>query len=157
MTIVTKPFDPDILLLKVQTFCRLYAQTKELSDIQKTLQHEIEIRKEAQNNLNEKLQQLRSILESMPQIAFTLTEAGNIEYVNEKWYAYAENGNVFPFIHPDDEPGAWVQAIQNRKALTTEIRLKNPATGEYRYHLLRILPIVLEGELKKLGRELYGY
>lgn len=145
---LTKPFDPDILLLKVQTFCRLYTQTKELNDIQKELKYEIEIRKEAQNSLNEKLGQLRSILESMPQIAFTLTEAGNIEYVNEQWYTYAENGKTFPFIHEADEPGAWIKAIENKKALTTEIRLKNPATGEYRYHLLRILPIVLGGELK---------
>lgn len=145
---LTKPFDPDILLLKVQTFCRLYTQTKELNDTQKALQHEIEIRKEAQNNLNEKLQQLRSILESMPQITFTLTEAGNIEYVNEQWYTYADNGNTFPFIHEGDEPGAWIKAIESKKALTTEVRLKNPATGEYRYHLLRISPVVLDGELK---------
>ena len=30
---VTKPFDPDLLLLKIKTFLRLHRQTKELNDI----------------------------------------------------------------------------------------------------------------------------
>jgi DNA-binding response OmpR family regulator len=34
---VTKPFDPDILLLKVKTFYRLHEQTQTLNDIQKVL------------------------------------------------------------------------------------------------------------------------
>jgi len=145
---LTKPVDPHILLLKVQTFCRLYAQTKELNDIQKALQQEIEIRKAAQNNLNDKLQQLQLNLESMPQIAFTLTEKGNIEYVNERWYSYAENGNTFHIIHEDDKPGAWKEAIANKQEFSAELRLKNPAIGEYRYHLLKIIPVILNGELK---------
>lgn len=45
---VTKPFDPDLLLLKVKTFCRLYDQTRELKDMQKVLKEEIKIRKDAE-------------------------------------------------------------------------------------------------------------
>ncbi|KAA2239783.1 response regulator [Chitinophaga agrisoli] len=41
---VTKPFDPDILLLKVKTFTRLYRQTKELNDIRETLEQKVEER-----------------------------------------------------------------------------------------------------------------
>lgn len=50
---VTKPFDPDLLLLKVKTFYRLYLQTKELKQAQASLQEEVERRKEAQKALEE--------------------------------------------------------------------------------------------------------
>ncbi len=45
---ITKPFDPDLLLLKVRTFCRLFEQTRALKNMHGVLQNEIEIRKEAQ-------------------------------------------------------------------------------------------------------------
>lgn len=50
---ITKPFDPDLLMLKVNTFYRLYQQTKELRTIQEDLRKEIEGRKEAQKKLEE--------------------------------------------------------------------------------------------------------
>ena len=50
---VTKPFDPDLLLLKVKTFYRLYEQTCELNLIQAALKEENEIRKLAQKSLEE--------------------------------------------------------------------------------------------------------
>jgi signal transduction histidine kinase len=49
---VTKPFDPDILLLKVKTFYRLHEQTQTLNDIQKVLRDEIEFRKRAEQELH---------------------------------------------------------------------------------------------------------
>ncbi|SJZ36458.1 response regulator [Sediminibacterium ginsengisoli] len=49
---VTKPFDPDILLLKVKTFYRIHVQKKALSDMQDELKKEIEIRKHAEMELN---------------------------------------------------------------------------------------------------------
>jgi signal transduction histidine kinase len=45
---VTKPIDPDILLLRVKTFYRLYEQNRILNDVQDTLRKEIEYRKVAQ-------------------------------------------------------------------------------------------------------------
>ncbi|HKH63596.1 MAG TPA: response regulator [Flavitalea sp.] len=48
---VTKPFDPDLLLLKVKTFCRLYEQKRELKSTQETLKKEIESRKLIQKEI----------------------------------------------------------------------------------------------------------
>lgn len=56
---VTKPFDPDILLLKVQTFYKIYEQKKELKDIQDQLRVEIEFRKRAEKELSN----INSVLE----------------------------------------------------------------------------------------------
>lgn len=50
---ITKPFDPDILLLKVKTFNRLFKQTNQLKKMQKSLKKEIEHRKELENKKDE--------------------------------------------------------------------------------------------------------
>jgi signal transduction histidine kinase len=52
---VTKPFDPDILLLKVKTFYRLSEQTRELLNLEKNLRSEIELRKKAEAILEQKV------------------------------------------------------------------------------------------------------
>jgi signal transduction histidine kinase len=52
---ITKPVDPDLLILKVKTFLKLYEQKNELKDIRDLLSKEIEIRKEAQENLEHKV------------------------------------------------------------------------------------------------------
>ncbi|MNJ97993.1 Phytochrome-like protein cph1 [compost metagenome] len=52
---ITKPVDPDLLILKVKTFLKLYEQKNELKNIRDLLSKEIEIRKEAQENLENKV------------------------------------------------------------------------------------------------------
>ena len=53
---ITKPVDPDLLILKVKTFLKLYEQKLELRNIRDILSKEIEIRKEAQDNLEAKVE-----------------------------------------------------------------------------------------------------
>lgn len=53
MDYITKPIDPDILLLKVKTFYRLYEQNRELNRIQASLRSEIEFRKKVEGELQE--------------------------------------------------------------------------------------------------------
>lgn len=48
---ITKPFDTDLLLLKVKTFVRLHEQNRELNQIHASLKEEIETRKEAEKAL----------------------------------------------------------------------------------------------------------
>src|SRR5579872_28708 len=50
---VTKPIDPDILLLKVKTFYRLYEQNRILNQMQASLRSEIEFRKKVEGELEE--------------------------------------------------------------------------------------------------------
>lgn len=54
---VTKPFDPDILLLKVKTFYRLSEQTRQLVALEKSLREEIEWRKQAESLLERKVEE----------------------------------------------------------------------------------------------------
>jgi len=52
---ITKPVDPDLLILKVKSFLKLYEQNLELKNIRDLLSKEVEIRKEAQENLENKV------------------------------------------------------------------------------------------------------
>jgi signal transduction histidine kinase len=54
---VTKPVDPDILLLKIKTFYRLSEQTQRLMEMEKNLREEIELRKRAETVLEEKVKE----------------------------------------------------------------------------------------------------
>jgi signal transduction histidine kinase len=56
---ITKPFDNDLLLLKVRTFYRLYEQRKELKMVEDALRREIEMRKKSQ----QEIEQINSLLE----------------------------------------------------------------------------------------------
>lgn len=52
---ITKPVDPDIFILRVKTLLKIYEQKNELKNIRDILSKEIEIRKEAQDNLEAKV------------------------------------------------------------------------------------------------------
>jgi two-component system sensor histidine kinase/response regulator len=50
---LVKPFDPDVLVLKVKTFIKLYEQTCALQNMQQVLVEEIEFRKHAERTKDE--------------------------------------------------------------------------------------------------------
>src|SRR5690606_13815773 len=80
---ITKPLDPDILMLKVKTFYRLYEQTLALNDAQKILETEIEIRKKAQQELKDKVEHLHTTLERFMEISFRMNAKCNITFYNK--------------------------------------------------------------------------
>lgn len=148
---VTKPVDPDILLLKVRTFYKLSEQTYQLKNIHLSLQKEIDLRKQAQNEQTIIMQELRAVMESLPQIAFTVSKEGEIEYVNEKWYDYSEQKGTFPVHHPDDEHvcRAWEKSFAKGLEFSNEIRIRKVSTRKYRYYLLKITPVRQDNGIAK--------
>lgn len=141
---ITKPVDPDILLLKVKTFHKLYEQKRELKITHDLLSKEIEARKHAQENLAIQMKELNSVLKALPQIAFTIARDGEIVYVNEQWYDYSEN-KTFPQTHPEDQAvcEAWNIHFSKGMEFNSEIRLKHPSTNIYRYFLMKIIPVIV--------------
>lgn len=145
---LTKPVDPDILLLKVKTFNKLYEQQEELKAIQLSLRNEIEVRKQAQENLASNMQELQFVLESLPQIAFTMSTNGKIEYVNQHWFQYSKDSDTLPEIHPDDMSWeTWQESVAQGVEFSSDIRLKNLSTEDYRYFLLKTIPVLQQGNI----------
>jgi signal transduction histidine kinase len=134
---ITKPVDTDILILKAKSFSRLYKQNKALKDYQQKLQREIESRKHAQ-------EEQKQILEAIPQIAFTLGPAGNIEYTNNAWFDYASDANTWPRVHREDEimfRKAWESAMSTGKEVELEVRILRGNSDESVWHLMRAIPL----------------
>ena len=140
---ITKPVDPDILLLKVKTFYRLYEQTASLQKMQEELQKEVEWRKLAQMELSSKFEELNATLESLPQIAFTTDSTGNVDFVNEQWFQYSPDRATWPSLHPEDAHifEKWKLQLGDLIPLETELRLRQRHSENYRYHLLKIVPV----------------
>lgn len=148
---IAKPIDPDILLLKVNTLYRLYEQKRQLNEMQVSLRSEIEFRKKAQLEAHEKALELKVILESIPQIAFTLNVNGEIDFTNSKWYRYTTSVSDFPDTHPSDPDLASIirNAVANKQPVEREFRLKGVADPVFRYYLLRMLPVKEGGQIIK--------
>jgi CheY-like chemotaxis protein len=148
---LTKPFDPDILLLKVKNFYRLYQQSRQLAEAHAKLQDEVEIRKKTEKSLLETVEQLHSTLESIPQIAFTAKPEGSIEFVNQHWYHYATDNRTFPDTPPGQKAvmDIWQECIPTQRPCTSEVQIKQKGSDMYNYFLLRIIPVFVQQKLIK--------
>ena len=79
---LTKPFDPDILLLKVKTFYRLSEQTQQLIALEKSLRDEIEWRKAAESMLEQKVaERTRELFRSNQRLEQSNKELQQFVYV----------------------------------------------------------------------------
>lgn len=140
---VTKPIDPEILLLKVKAYYHLQEQNLAIKKTKQNLELEVKGRREAHVSMRSEIDHFHLMLEALPQIAFTLDENGEVSFVNVKWYQYSNSEKVFPETHPDDVDvkKEFEKCRKKGKNLELEIRIKNIVTGDYRYHLLRMSPV----------------
>jgi signal transduction histidine kinase/DNA-binding response OmpR family regulator len=148
---VTKPVDPDIFILRVKTLVQLFDQNRELNNIRLSLLEEVETRKAAEEQLKETMSAQLSILESLPQIAFSVKPDCSIEFVNEPWFMYSDDAGSMPAAHADDKQvyEDVTKSIEAEKTYVGEVRIKNKSTGEFRYHLLKLVPVRQNSEIRK--------
>lgn len=92
---------------------------------------------------------LRRMIDSVPGIAWSGDDRGNLDYVNARWQEIT--GSPVPLsaadwadlIHPDDRESSlarWISAMRDGKPHEDEIRLRNKS-GDYRWVLSRALPV----------------
>ncbi|MBL7699172.1 MAG: response regulator [Chitinophagaceae bacterium] len=84
---VTKPFDPDVLLLKVKTFYRLSEQRRALNEMQNILKEEIEFRKKAEKDLSDLNHSLEKRVEERTEELFKINK--QLEISNDDLQQYA--------------------------------------------------------------------
>lgn len=138
---VTKPFDPDILLFKVKTFYRLSEQKRRLVAMDLSLRAEIDFRKKAEQALEHKVEELKSALESMPQMAFTTCAAGKIEFVNNHWLMCTGSATEFPATEGIAIRECMDLAIASGKQLVRDVKLKILPGKEARFYVLYLTPV----------------
>lgn len=89
------------------------------------------------------------LADSTPDIIFTASPEGVVEYVNKRFYAYFNVQNkefdqkfIFKRIHPADKARAlkaWLKAVKEGGDFEIEIRIKDPY-DVYVWHLVRAIP-----------------
>jgi PAS domain S-box-containing protein len=139
--------------LKIQA-AELISINRELSELNAELEARVATRTKA---LAESETRFRNMMETIPQIAWTNTIKGKVDYYNQRWYDYTglnrlKNpiSKLTRAIHPDDLKDSLNQFVFLRKRIDVgefQVRLKR-ADGLYRWHLIRLMPIkTVEGVL----------
>jgi len=112
---------------------------------------DITMRKQVEEALHEGRERFHQLADAMPQIVWTARPDGYLDYYNKRWHEYTglppgDGGdqNWKPILHPDDvQPclDTWYRAVASGEPYHIEYRFKEHATGHYRWHLGRALPI----------------
>jgi PAS domain S-box-containing protein len=93
----------------------------------------------------------RQLADSMPQIVWTASENGSIEYLNRRWYEFTDCGtsnhlteDVHSIIHSNDVRdfvNGWESAVQANTPYEAECRFADRRKGGYRWYLCRAVPV----------------
>jgi PAS domain S-box-containing protein len=105
--------------------------------------------KAVQSELTE-IKEFVFLAESVPQLVWTASADGKVEYFNEKFYEYTgetrEDMTIWGWtrvVHPEDVErtvGVWTKALTNKDFYQVEYRLKR-SDGEYRWFLGKGTPM----------------
>jgi PAS domain S-box-containing protein len=109
-----------------------------------------ELRRE-EASLRESEARLRELADAMPQIVWTATPDGRMDYFNQRWYELTgADGHTISdqtwllMTHPDDRRAtieAWRHAVLTSSPCEIEHRLQVRGTGDFRWHLARAFPV----------------
>ena len=126
----------------------LYKSQLDLKLLNNELEERVTSRTKA---LAESESRFRVMMETMPQIAWTSTNEGEITFFNKQWYTYTglnyEQSSGWGWtvtIHPDDLPAAaekYKAILASGKEGEFEARKKR-IDSTYHWHLVRIQPVV---------------
>ncbi len=91
-----------------------------------------------------------SLANVVPQLIWTTNASGDIEYVNDRWVAYtgydlngSRDGGWRAAIHPEQEIVVlerWRASVRTGEPFAAEYRLREGATGRYRWFLVNAVP-----------------
>jgi two-component system sensor histidine kinase/response regulator len=134
------------------------------SELQKEIAertHAQELQAELTQILRQSEQRFRQLADAMPQIVWTASPDGELDYYNQRWFDYS--GTTFeqtkgqgwvPVLHPDDRQtslGGWTKALQEgKKSHEFVCRVKRASDGSYRWHLARAVAVCADdGTIEK--------
>jgi PAS domain S-box-containing protein len=107
-------------------------------------------RKQAETALRDSEERLRTLTATIPQLIWTATPDGKVDYLSEQWAVYIGlpperlyDWNWQQVVHPDDLPNTlrdWERSLQSGEPLEIQHRFRY-RTGEWRWQLVRGTPI----------------
>jgi PAS domain S-box-containing protein len=119
-----------------------------LNDKIAAMNREIMARRAAELESEARRDELRFVMESMPQKVLTITDDGRIDYLNQQWSDFTglsfdeiRAGGWPLLIHPDDVhdyTGAWRSALASGNPFHCEHRIRREDGGFY-WHLSRFV------------------
>ena len=122
----------------------------EISDFLQ-INSDITERKRALDQIRASELRFRQLADSMPQIVWTATQDGVVEYMNQRWREFTGldlsdhlTEDIHSIVHPDslaEFVTSWETAVHAMQPYETEIRFLHRATGEYRWFLCRAIPV----------------
>jgi PAS domain S-box-containing protein len=108
-------------------------------------------RKMAEIALKASERQFRQLADAMPQIVWTSSPDGAVDYYNDKWYELTGfpvslHGDVSwaPILHPDDLQlclDVWYAAVRSGSPYEIQYRFWDRRVGSFRWYLSRALPL----------------
>lgn len=121
---------------------------EELTGLNESLEQKVKERTAA---LQESAATLKFLTDAIPQIVWTATPNGNLDYYNSNWYTFTrlteEESLAYGWqkvIHLQDKQkltDAWNHSVKTGEKFQTEFRMRNGQDGSYRWHLGRALPM----------------
>ena len=136
---------------------RWASQTQANGEISGFLQINADVseRKRALEQIRASELRFRQLADSMPQIVWTATQDGLVEYLNQRWHEFTGLGlsdhlteDIHSIIHPDSVAEfvtSWQTAVHAKQPYETEVRFLDRGTGEYRWFLCRAIPVRDDG------------
>jgi len=92
-----------------------------------------------------------SLANVVPQLIWTTNASGDFEYVNDRWVAYtgfdlnaSREAGLRTALDPDQEAAIrerWRQSLRTGEPFAAEYRLRERATGRYRWFLANAVPV----------------
>ncbi|HWF09129.1 MAG TPA: PAS domain S-box protein [Bryobacteraceae bacterium] len=113
-------------------------------------------RKRFEDAIKESEERFRTLASALPQLVWSTDAAGNIEYVNERWVAYAgwRSGDEarkyaprYPWqdlIHPEDREeyfARWGDSLGRGNTFEVQVRLRRAGNGAWRWFLCRAVAV----------------
>ena len=144
-------------------------------------------RKRVEEALRESEERFRTLADAIPQLVWSATPEGDIDYLSEQWKVFTglnpDDSQEWQWqnaIHPDDIPAAvaqWTRCLQTGESYEIQQRLRHHS-GEWRWSLTRAIPLhnsegriyrwvgtstdihkqlMTEGELRRLNKDLESF
>jgi len=149
--------EEEVRALNQQLEERVTERTRALKNANRELRGEITERKRAEEAREGLLQELvageeryRALADAMPQLVWTATPTGEMDYVNDRWVVYtgltAEESCGFGWLaalHPDDVVPTlerWKSTLRTGQVYELGCRYRRASDGMYRWHLTRAFP-----------------